>query len=67
MSDLTLSFDTDSAAFADNAGPAEAARILRNVAARLERGATDGVLRDINGNRVGSWSVSFEADDDSED
>lgn len=53
---FTLTIDTGNAAF-DDAGP-ELARILRELAARLEPGLTcDGGadVRDTNGNRVGSW------------
>lgn len=54
---FTLSFDMDNAAFeGDNAGT-EAARILRQVAAGVENGATEGKARDLNGNTVGSWEV----------
>lgn len=57
---LTLSFDTGNAAFDDDNGPAEAARILRNIAQRIEfADATDGSILDINGNRIGQWSVDF--------
>lgn len=38
----------------------EVARILRNVADKLEQGETDGWCRDINGNPVGSWSIARE-------
>lgn len=45
----------DNAAFeGDNRAPA-VARILRDLADRIETGATDGSLFDINGNRVGQW------------
>jgi hypothetical protein len=36
----------------------EIARILREVARRIEEdGDDEGLLRDINGNRVGEWTV----------
>lgn len=48
-----LHVETDNAAFEDPA--AETARILREVADRLENGSTEGAIADINGNRVGSF------------
>lgn len=51
---FTLEIETGNAAFSD--GPAtEIARILRDLAARLERGDFNDEmhLRDYNGNRVG--------------
>lgn len=54
-----LHFDTDNAAFSDD--PAnEAARILREIADKLERGESlgGGPIRDANGNRVGHWEMT---------
>lgn len=48
----------DNAAFCDDPA-AELARMLRDVATRLERGETIGHVRDENGNRVSR----FELDD----
>lgn len=67
---LKISFGMDNAAF-ENPG-AEAARIVREIADKLE-GFTfskpnAGVIypvRDINGNRIGSYS--YERDDESDD
>lgn len=54
MSSFELHIDTDNAAF-DYPGP-EVARILRELADLLDDGVTGhGPLRDVNGNRVGSW------------
>ena len=50
-----LTIETDNAAFDDDAGP-EIARILRELADRMETGLTipNSVrLRDYNGNKVG--------------
>lgn len=64
MSDFALTFSTDNAAFEGENGPAEAARILRDIAQRIEfKGDTHGTVRDINGNKVGAWSIAFPADD----
>lgn len=35
----------------------EVARILRDIAKKLEQGATGGNCRDSNGNTVGTWSL----------
>lgn len=56
---LKIEFETDNAAFGDGNGPYETARILRQIADRIEAGATEGGAHDYNGNRVGKWSVSF--------
>lgn len=50
-------FSTSNAAF-DDAPATEAARILREIARKIERGeAFDGQVRDANGNRIGAWSM----------
>lgn len=60
-----ITFDTGNAAFTDGNGPHETARILRNIAARVEyAGEHIGQVHDINGNRIGSWSASFPTDED---
>lgn len=56
MAKFSLEFDMGNAAFDDDACGAEVARILRDIAARCEDGPpTVGVIRDINGNRVGKF------------
>ena len=56
---LTVEIETNNAAFEDNC-PQETARILRDLADRIENGLgsgqDSGALLDINGNRVGNWS-----------
>lgn len=68
---LKISFGMDNEAFSDP-GP-EAARIVREIADKLEgftfSAACAGVIypvRDVNGNRIGSYSYTLESDDDSE-
>lgn len=56
---VTIQFDTGNAAFDDGNGPAEAARILKGIAAKLDAGLDSGTVRDSNGNRVGQWSAEF--------
>lgn len=51
---FTLGFYCDNAAFADGDGRAEVARILRDVAQRIENGENPPHhIRDANGNTVG--------------
>lgn len=55
MAQFAIQFDTDSAAF-DDAPEVETARILRDIASRIESGAIDSdgaVVHDINGNNIG--------------
>lgn len=52
--DVRITIDTGNAAFDDGNREAEVARILREAADRIEAGAEDFTLRDINGNKVGS-------------
>jgi hypothetical protein len=57
---FTLEIDTSNSAF-DDGGSAcfEVARILRELAARLEHVKPDyGNLRDANGNKVGEWKLT---------
>jgi hypothetical protein len=58
-----LQIACDNAAFEDNMG-GELARILREVASRIERGEDCGSfvnVRDINGNVVGSFALKSES------
>jgi hypothetical protein len=52
--DVRITIDTGNAAFDDGNREYEVARILREAADRIENGAEDFTLRDINGNKVGS-------------
>lgn len=59
---LTIT-EMGTAAFVESetGGPEEeVARILRNVADRIESGQDAGVLMDINGNRVGKYRTTGE-------
>jgi hypothetical protein len=64
MSKFTVAFCTDNAAFEGDSAGYEIARILRELADRVEdSGLVDGVvqrIRDINGARVGY--AAYEAD-----
>jgi hypothetical protein len=54
-----LKIATDNAAFTEdgNDGRNEVARILREIAEKLESSFDCGTARDINGNKVGEWSI----------
>lgn len=59
---FTLEFDMENAAFALPERREEVARILYDIWERvLNRGHQDGHIFDINGNRIGQWSM--ETDD----
>ena len=49
---MTITIKTDNAAFADGNREAEIARILRDIADKIERGAEPKSARDYNGNTV---------------
>jgi hypothetical protein len=55
-----LEFATDNAAFQDGARIDEAARILREIADKMESKAQlgGGRVRDVNGNTVGHWEMT---------
>lgn len=55
--EFRLTFNMDNEAFAGD-GCDEAARILREVANKVEAGRTEGSIMDANGNNVGTWEVS---------
>lgn len=63
---FTLSITCDNAAFDDDDGRAEIARILRDIARRVELGEADNGLhqnaRDMNGNPVGTFVLKDSAD-----
>ena len=52
---FTLNIDCNNAAFEGDTD-AEVARILKEVAEKIEGGASSGTISDINGNRVGYFS-----------
>lgn len=61
---LKLEMRTSGAAFSDNdfgtvtyEGRYEIARLLRKISVQIEQGADDGVIIDINGNKVGHYSL----------
>lgn len=50
---FTVKFETDNAAFEDENMRYETARILREIAERIETGMQYGPVRDANGNTIG--------------
>jgi hypothetical protein len=62
---FTLSeIKTDNAAFDDDGGAVEIARILRNIADRLDQGEREGAAVDANGNKVGEFCLEIEGEDE---
>lgn len=58
MAKFRLQIDMGNDAFVPDPGP-EVARILREAATMIERGAWEGrKVRDINGNTVGDWKTT---------
>jgi hypothetical protein len=59
MSTFRLQIKCDNEAFSDGSLEPEVARILRRVAADVaEQGDRSGVCMDVNGNRVGSYTLT---------
>jgi hypothetical protein len=54
---FSLTMQTDNDAFSEHE-PDEVARILKEIAYKLEGGETNGDCRDINGNAVGAWVLT---------
>ena len=54
---LTVKIKTGNAAFEDGNLETELARILRQLADKIENGYTEGKLMDINGNSVGTYEL----------
>lgn len=66
MANFSLEIEMGNAAFSDDPG-AEVARILRDIADKVTRGAgfavgdaTGTPIHDVNGNRVGTWFADLE-------
>ena len=53
-----LKFETANAAFEEGALEFEVSRILQVVEHQVAQGFTGGYVRDVNGNRVGEWSLA---------
>lgn len=64
-----LTIETDNAAFADADGPQELARILRELADKIDETnwltiPDAGRVHDINGNTVGGWALDARENDE---
>jgi hypothetical protein len=55
---FNLTITTGNAAFDDEGGREEVARLLQAAAESLLAGNDSGGCRDINGNRVGGWELT---------
>lgn len=53
-----VKLSTSNAAFEDESGAFEVARILRALADKLEDGHRDGIVKDVNGNTVGNFRLN---------
>ena len=63
---LKIEFETGNDAFADGNGRRQTAAILHNIAAQIAIEVKDsGLVRDSNGNRIGAWSLSVAAPQES--
>lgn len=58
--ELEIQFDCDNAAFDDDSS--EHIRIFKDVISKIERGIDDGICRDINGNKIGTFNL-YKLDD----
>lgn len=55
---MKLEMETENEAFQNGEIHYEIARILKEIAQKLEKLQDDGVIHDINGNKVGKWAIS---------
>lgn len=54
---MKINFSTDNAAFDEYGVYEEVKRILDNIADDIRIGCDCGSIMDINGNKIGSWSL----------
>ena len=55
---MQIKFSTENEAFQEYDCPhMEIARVLKRIAGQVEEGMKSGVIMDINGNKVGRWSL----------
>lgn len=53
---MKIQFSTGNAAF-EEYGDVEVRRILEKIADQVEHGHDHGSIMDINGNKIGEWSI----------
>ena len=56
---MKIQFSTDNAAFDDDNMRDAIARILRDIARKVEHGTSNGTVRDVNGNSIGTWQFAI--------
>lgn len=54
---MKIEFSTSYAAFEDYGRDYQIAVIFDTIIARIKRGETEGSILDINGNKIGEWSL----------
>lgn len=66
MSRFVMDFQCDNGAFCVDGqlDKTEVARILQHTARLLLSDHDEGICKDINGNKVGSWSLDIDEEDD---
>ena len=72
---VKIEFETSNAAFAGTdpsflSGEDEVAMILRTIADKIQNagiGSGGGTIRDSDGNRIGSWSATIDAEESADD
>ncbi len=54
---MKIKFSTDNAAFDEYGYYSEVKRILDNITEKVRLGYDNGPIMDINGNKIGEWSL----------
>lgn len=67
MAKVSITFDTDSAAFDGDNYRDEVLAVLRRITDKITTGESDGVVRDVNGNHIGNWYMDGPESDDVEE
>ena len=69
MSSFKLEFECDNAAFSweGRFDESEVAGIIQSVANRVRAGITEGLVHDSNGNKVGSWGLDIDEEEENAD
>lgn len=58
---LKIKFTTGNAAFdSTDKGVSESTRLLKKIIADMDSGYEDGIVLDINGNKIGEWSYEYD-------
>lgn len=54
---MKIEFKTDNQAFQDGNEPTEIQRILKQISAEIDYGFISNFIKDVNGNRIGTWEI----------